>query len=640
MVRTRIATTAGIFFVLFVIALCRAVQLCVFDGASFKQLATRQHQQRVELPSERGPIVDRHGDPLALTIDAAAVYVRPAKLDRSRHSITLLAHTLDLPQEVVTRKVEEQEPFVWLSRDATPEQADALAALALPGVGSDPALRRFYPRGPLAGQVIGFAGIDSQGLEGIELEYDDVLRGTGESLEVERDARGRRMLTDGTWRPLPRRGARVELTIDAGMQQAAEQYLSAAVTNSRAAAGTAVVMDPLTGEILALANVPRFDPNDIATSSPDRWRDRVIADTYEPGSTFKAILASAAIDAGVVRPNDRIFCEDGHYRIGRRTIHDHEPYGWLTFADVIKNSSNIGAAKVGARLGAKRFAAAIKAFGFGQLTGVDLPGEVQGLVWPYTQWAPINLATVSFGQGISVTPLQLVRAYAAIANGGKLMRPYIVRRVVAADGTILREKRPHVVGHPLSAKTAHIVTALLERVVESGTGTKARIDGMAIAGKTGTAQKVDPKTHRYSARNRMASFVGFFPADAPRLVILIVIDSPRTSTYGGIVAAPVFREIAEYGIDRLGLRTVTTPVPAPQPAGAQTQLVDWAVPSTDRGMPSFMGMSMREALVQAARAGWDVETRGSGFVIAQDPPPGAQTAKGRLLRLQFGSAAG
>jgi cell division protein FtsI (penicillin-binding protein 3) len=634
--RLRIAATAGVFFMLLVVALGRAFQLCVIEGASFTELAARQQRQRVALPPERGPIVDRYGDALALTVESAAVFVRPRNLPSDLNVISALAKTLDLPPGTVAERVRDKSPFVWLLRTATPEQAEAIAAFGFQGVGSESTWRRFYPRDALAGQVLGFSGIDSQGLEGVELAYDKYLRGASESLSVDRDARGRRMLTEGAWQPLPRQGAKVELTIDASLQQVAESELNAAVVQRRAAAGAAIVMDPATGEILALANVPRFDPNQVGVSTPEQWRNRVIADTYEPGSTMKAILAAAALEAGVVRPDDRVYCENGHYAVGRRVVHDHQRYGWLTFAEIIKHSSNIGAAKIGERLGAARFGAALKSFGFGKPTRSDLPGEVPGLVSPSEKWAHINLVTTSFGQGIAVTPLQMVRAYAAIANGGKLMRPYIVRRVIAPDGSVLREEKPEVVAQPVSAQTASIVTDLLRGVVEGGTGTNARIDGVPVAGKTGTAQKVDGKTGRYSARDRMSSFIGYVPADAPRLVILVVIDSPRTATYGGTVAAPVFRAVAEFGLDRLGLRVAAAPAPRDDAAIGR---LNWSPKDADRGMPSFIGLSMREALVQAARAGWDVQVTGSGFVVAQDPPPGTQTATNRKLELRFGSAA-
>jgi len=642
--RLRIASVAGVFFMLFLVALGRAFQLSMLEGDSLKDLARRQHRQRVSTPPDRGPITDRYGQVLAATSEAADIYWRSRQGRTDTDLMAEVARTLDLPPAEVARKAKATTPFVWLRREATLEQAAAIEALGVRGLGSEASRRRSYPRGPLAAQVIGFSGTDSVGLEGVERQYDRLLRGAIDAVSVRRDAIGRKMLLDVTAPDTSRAGARVELTIDASLQQVAETELEAAVKARRAAAGVAVVMDPATGEILALASMPRFDPNHLERATPDGWRNRAMVDSYEPGSTFKGVLAAAALEAGVVKPSEKIFCENGSYPVGNRVVHDHDPYGWLTFSDVIKFSSNIGSARVGERLGAARFEAAIRAFGFGQVTGIDLPGEVGGIMRPRDKWARINLVTTSFGQGIAVTPLQLVRAYAAIANGGKLMRPYVVRRVVAPDGSVLVENTPEVAGQPISPKTAAIVTEMLRGVVDSGTGTQAKIEGIQVAGKTGTAQKVDGKTGRYHARARMSSFVGFVPADAPRFAILVVIDSPQTAVYGGVVAAPVFRGIAEYAVDRLGLRMAAAPTTVP-PLGAGVgdagaQLISWDPGIGSHGMPSFVGLSMRDALVRAARAGWAVEASGSGYVVAQDPPAGASAGPGKRLRLQFGTDAG
>ncbi|MCK6556547.1 transpeptidase family protein [Candidatus Binatia bacterium] len=643
--RLRIASVAGIFFVLFAVVLGRVFMLSMFEGESLRDRAHRQHRQRVSAPADRGPIVDRHGLVLAVTSESADVYVRPRQLAADAALVGTLARTLDLPAADVARKLHAPSPFVWLRRDATLDQATAVEALGVRGVGSEPSRRRTYPRGPLAAQVVGFAGRGSKGLEGVELLYDQVLRGPLDAVVARRDGGGRLMLVDPAAPQPSRGGARVELTIDASLQQVAETELEAAVKARRAAAGVAVVMDPATGEILALASMPRFDPNHLTQGSADRWRNRVTADAFEPGSTFKGVLAAAALEAGVVKPTERVFCENGSYAVGNRVVHDHDPYGWLTFSDVIKYSSNIGSARIGERLGADRFEAALRAFGFGRQTGVDLPGEVTGIVRPRDKWGRINLVTMSFGQGIAVTPIQLLRAYAAIANGGKLMRPYVVRRVVGADGSVLLENAPEIVGRPISPRTAAAVTDMLRGVVDAGTGTQAKVEGIPVAGKTGTAQKVDTETGRYHPRARMSSFVGFLPADNPRFAILVVIDSPQTAVYGGVVAAPVFRGIGEYAVDRLGLRMVTAPetVPAagPRPTEeAGTQLVSWDPGAESRGMPSFLGLSMRDALVRAARAGWAVEVSGSGYVVAQDPPAGASAGPGKRLHLQFGTDAG
>lgn len=640
--RLRIASVAGVFFVLFMVALGRAVQLSIVDGTTLRDLALRQHRQRVSAPPDRGPIVDRNGLVLAMTSDAADVYVRPRQLPRDGDLVTALATTLNLSPAEVARKLQAPSPFVYLRREATLDQAAAVGALGVRGLGSEPSRHRTYPRGPLAAQVLGFSGRGSKGLEGIELRYDRVLQGPLDAVVAARDGGGRLILMDPSAPQPARGGARVELTIDASLQQVAETELEAAVKTRRAAAGVAVVMDPATGEILALASMPRFDPNNLEDASADGWRNRVTADSYEPGSTFKGVLAAAALEAGVVKPTEKVFCENGSYPVGKRVVHDHDPYGWLTFTDVIRYSSNIGSARIGERLGAERFEAALRAFGFGQLTGIDLPGEVPGLVRPRDKWARINLVTMSFGQGIAVTPIQLLRAYAAIANGGTLMRPYVVRRAVAADGSTLIENRPQAVGQPISARTAAMVTEMLRGVVDGGTGTQAKVEGISVAGKTGTAQKVDTRTGRYHPRARMSSFVGFVPAEAPRFAILVVIDSPQTAVYGGVVAAPVFRGIAEYAVDRLGLRIASAPAPAAGggTSDSETHLVSWDPGVASHGMPSFLGLSMRDALVRAARAGWAVEVSGSGYVVAQDPPAGAGAGPGKRLRLQFGTDAG
>ncbi len=636
--RDRIAATAGVFFMLFVVVLGRAVYLMVVQGPALRQLANKQHQRHLAEPPERGPIVDRNGEPLALTVDAAAVYVRPHQLNGPQ-SLQALARVLDVPFATISAKTDTDAPFVWLDRQMSLDRWSDIAALRLSGIGSQPSRRRDYPHGRLAAHLLGYTNVDAQGIEGLELRYNHDLLSQPESVRLERDAHGRPMMVDATVPARAKRGDRLELTIDASLQHVTEVELAKAVNDHHAEAGMAVVLDPRTGAVLAMADMPTFDPNDPGAAPAAARRNRAVTDFYEPGSTFKSFTAAAALEAGVVTPQERIFCENGSYPVGRRVIHDHERYGWLTFADVIKHSSNIGTAKVGERVGSARLAAMIDAFGFGRATGIDLPGEVAGMVRPVARWGRINLVTTSFGQGIAVTPIQLARAYAAIANGGLLLKPYVVQRIVAADGHVIREHRPTVVGRVISPRTAHTVTTLLEGVVEGGTGTKASIQGFTVAGKTGTAQKVDPKTGRYSARGRMASFIGFVPAEDPRLVILVVIDSPKGMAYGGLVAAPAFRRIAEYGLERLGVRPPMPAVPAPELASLAPQPVAWEAPQAVAGVPTFLGLSMREALVRAHRGGWRTRIEGSGFVVSQDPAPGADTGDGGELRLVFSTPA-
>jgi len=653
-VRRRIACTAVALVLAFAGLTVRAMQLAVTEGDELRLRAMRQHQQEVRLRPKRGQIVDRYGEPLALTRESADVYVRPAEFAAGPDTLAKVAGMLQLPLDVVAVKVRSSAAYVYIDRGVPLGRWAAIEELGVPGIGSEPTQLRYYPNGRLAGHVLGFVNIDGQGLEGIERQLDQDLRGEVEAVPVERDARGRRMAVDGRWRPLPRVGARVELTIDGGLQNVVERELEAAVRQFEASGGMAVVMAPHTGEVLAMANVPRFDPNRSGESASDARRNRAITDFYEPGSTFKAILAAGALEHGVTNPNERIFCENGQYAIGRRVIHDSHPHGVLSFAQVIQQSSNIGSAKVAERLGVERFADTIDKFGFGRLTGIDLPGESPGRVRRAARWGRIHLATTAFGQGIAATPLQLTRAFATIANGGLSLRPFVVRRIVTEDGDTLYTAHPKVEGRVMSRDTAAVLTEILRGVVENGTGKAARIEGVAVAGKTGTAQKVEAKTGRYSARARMSSFVGYVPAERPQLVILVMLDSPKTATYGGVVAAPAFRRIAEYGLDRLGARSDTVPLPAnrpthesprgftrlrfdvgPVPAGPPP-LVE--VSFDTGGVPSFLGLSMRDALIQAHRVGWDLRVEGSGYVVAQDPPAGAVLSAGEIA-LKFGSSA-
>lgn len=647
-VRLRIAASAFLLAGVFALLAARAAQLTLIEGPRLRSLADRQHHQQVKLPPQRGEIVDRFGETLALTRESVDVYVRPAQLAAGTETLAAVARTLGLLPAVVEAKATSKAPFVWLDRQVPIDRWTTLAELGVEGIGGEPARLRHYPRGSLAGQVLGFVGIDGQGLEGVERQLDSVLRGEVDALDVERDARGRKMAVEGKWRPLPRVGARAELTIDAALQHFVEGELDRTLAEFRADSASAIVLEPSTGEVLAMANVPHFDPNQFASASPERWRNRIVTDSFEPGSTFKAILAAAALEAGVVRPQEPIYCERGSYAVGRRIVHDHHAYDVLSFTEVIERSSNIGCAKIAERLGKQRFAEAVARFGFGRPTGIDLPGEVAGLVRPVERWGRIHLVTTGFGQGVAVTPLQLARAFAAIANGGMLMRPYVVRRIVGEGGQVYRVGRPHAEGRVISVATARAVGRMLLGVLESGTGTLAKVDGYEVAGKTGTAQKVEPGTGRYSKDAYISSFVGHAPADDPRLVILVMVDHPRKARYGGVVAAPAFRRIAEYGLQRLGVEPRMPPREANPSVGGPQQIA-FRPSSLDvlrtiqpaeeiEGVPSFLGLSMREALVKAQRLGLDVKLDGSGYVVEQQPPPGTPS-DGIQIALKFGSGA-
>jgi cell division protein FtsI (penicillin-binding protein 3) len=645
---------AGLFALLFATLAGRAIDLGLVRGPTLAAMAARQHRQRVELDPHRGPIVDRHGEALALSVDVPSLFVRPRQFAGQEARTAALAAAAGMSAEEVRRKVDAGAPFVWLKRQASPREAEAVRGLGLRGVYQVTGSRRFYPHGSLAAHVLGFVGVDSQGLEGLERELDGAIRGHARFAEVDRDAHGRELLTAGV-QAKAARGGTVELTLDATIQDSTERELAAGVAAAKAVAGAAVVLDPATGEILALANVPTYSPHKPGGGRDRRWRQRIrnraITDPYEPGSTFKAMLAAAAIETGVVRPTDMVFCENGRYPFGRWTINDSHPHGWLSFAEVVQYSSNIGTSKIAEKVGRDRYAGFLRAFGFGQRTGMELPGESAGIMRPVARWARIDLATHSFGQGIAVTPVQMAAAFGAIANDGVLMRPYVIRRVVGPGGRELQRRDPVAVRRVVSAKTAHTVTALLRRVVEErgGTGTRAKLDDFPVAGKTGTAQKVDQTTGAYSSK-RIASFAGFVPADAPRAVIVVVIDEPRTNSYGGVVAAPVFREIAAAVLGRLGVVPPARPdddeplraaaLPARRTAARARDVIARAerhVAEADGlpAMPSFLGLSLREALARAQEGGWAVEVTGTGYVQAQAPPPGARLSADRRLALRL-----
>jgi cell division protein FtsI (penicillin-binding protein 3) len=639
---------------LFLLIVARAAEVAILRGPELALAAAGQHGKRIALPPRRGPIVDRHGEVLALSVDVPSVYARPREFAGQEVRVPQLATVLGLPAAAVRTRVATRSSFVWLKRQALPREAEAALALGLRGVGVEREARRFYPHHELGAHVLGMVDVDSRGLGGIELRLDGRIRGTPRAMVADRDAKGREMFLGGVQGP-PDDGDRVELTLDAAIQDAVERELAAGVERARAVGGTAVVLDPRTGELLALANVPSYDPNHPDGRQDRRWRERLrnraVTEPFEPGSTFKGMLAAAALEERVVAPAEMFFCENGALRVGRWTINDSHPHGWLSFAEVIQVSSNIGVTKVAQRLGRERYHRYLEAFGFGRRTGIELPGESPGILRPADKWAQVDLAVHAFGQGVSVTPVQMAAAYGAIANGGVLMRPFVVRRVVSPTGALVAETAPAAVRRVLSEKTARTVTELLRRVVEekTGTGTRARLEDFPVAGKTGTAQKVNLQIGGYSSK-RIGSFVGFVPADRPRAVIFVAIDEPSTSSYGGVVAAPVFRAIAAAAMQRLGVEptpepavqlagtprrgvsAAAPPAPEPEPAPARAAATLAAASARDV-VPDLRGLSLREAWARARAAGLDVDIRGSGWVRTQEPAPGTPLAGERRLAL-------
>ena len=564
------------------IVLARAAKVQLFDRSRLARLQRDQTRRELEWAPRRGLIVDRRGQPLAVTRDVDSIFVDPSAFETPRardRAADQLSSALRIERRKVLEKLSQPDKrFVWVKRKVDEPTAARVRALALDGVELVKEPKRFYPQRELAGHVLGFVGEDA-GQEGLERELEPLLRGRGVQVQATRDARGTMVLEHGAPDPGDLTGATVSLTLDSAIQLAAEKELAKAVKAAGAIGGWAMVLDVNTGAVLSLASNPAFDANKPGRD-PMVWRDRAVQDQLEPGSTIKSFVVARAIEEGVLRADELLYCEHGVWAHAGHKLHDTHPVDWATPATVLRESSNICAAKIGERLGKEKMVEGLRAFGFGEKTQVGLPGEARGQLADPRKMPQIALDTTAFGQGMSATGLQETVAMAAIANGGILVKPYIVEKVVAPDGTVLQQ---HGRGEDakgrraISAETSRTVTAMLEEVVAKGTGTRAALTEYRAAGKTGTAQKVDPIRGGYSDK-RLASFLGFVPADAPRVAILVVIDEPKgagADVTGGMVAAPAWGAIARESLRQLGVmpeqtreaadgsgRAPTNPLPA------------------------------------------------------------------------------
>ena len=570
--QARLAALAVVWVVAFALLAVRMVDLQVVRAGALGRLAVRQQLESLTLPGRRGLIVDRAGRPLAINVEVDSVYAVPKAIDDPGGFAHAVAPVLGLtPEEVRVRLGRGGPYFAWLARRRPAGVADRLRALNLSDVvGIVPESRRAYPAGTLAANLLGFTGTDDEGLAGLELQYDRLLRGTGGVEVADRDAIGRELVQTQRIVTPPRDGATLVLTIDEVIQHIAERELARAVEQTHARAGLAIVMDPETGALLALAAAPSFDPNRYQAAPPALWKSPAVADVYEPGSTFKLVLAAAALESHAVTLDDR-WTDPGKIRINGVTIHDAEPtehFESLGLADIIKYSSNVGAAQVATRLGKDRMYAYIRQFGFGRPTGIDLPGEAAGLVRPVAQWFGPTLQNIAFGQGISVTPIQLLVAASSFGTDGFAVRPHVVAVVRDASGRTIATPGDGARRRVVDAGVAAQVLAMMRDVVRAGTGVKAQMEGYTVAGKTGTAQRPGP-SGGYEPGAYVASFVGLVPVPSPRLAILVVVDRPRGIYFGGDVAAPVFHEIARQALWYLRVPPEEAPEAAmTPPAGA------------------------------------------------------------------------
>jgi cell division protein FtsI (penicillin-binding protein 3) len=645
--RARIALLGVCVASVAVLVLVRAFHLQISSGDRLREMAEGQHLRELRVSPRRGAIYDRHGAELAVSADVDSVYANPRRLKAMEQDPRTVAKRiskiLDLDVDRLAERLGADRFFVWIERRVTPNEATRIRELDIPGIELTSEARRYYPNRHLAAHLLGFADIDGRGIEGIELAYEDRLRGSDRRVEAIRDRRGQVVFADEMEDDRSMQGQSVVLTIDKAIQHVAERELALGVRTFEARGGSVVVMDPSNGEILALANYPPFNPNEPSQHPTAHRRNRAVVDRFEPGSTVKPFTMAAALAAGAVKPNQSINCENGVTRIAGRVLHDAHPYEWLTPTQILAYSSNIGIAKIALDLGKKKLYRGFRRFGFGEPTGLAVPGETAGILRHHRRWYEIDAATVSFGQGMSVTNVQLATAMSAIANGGRLMRPMLVRRLADGHGTTIEENKPQVRRQVVPRRVAKLVGQMLTAVTEpGGTAIEAAVDGYLVAGKTGTAQKADYIHGGYAKDKWLASFIGFAPAERPAVVISVVIDEPAIAHYGGTVAGPVFRRIAEVTLRHMGIAPEGRPAVLAQKKKeivvveeAELAAEEEAVEKGQSAVPDLRSLPLRQAVIALHAASLVAEVKGSGIVVSQDPAPGKAVGHGAVVRIQL-----
>jgi cell division protein FtsI (penicillin-binding protein 3) len=652
----------------------RLVYLQVSQHNSLSNRARQQQQNALDTSPQRGELLDRQGRELARSVPTVSLFIDPADLKVNELECTAqhLSASLNLDEGDLLRQLQEAQTdnkrFLWVARRLDAEEANHILALALPGLHGLTEPKRYYPNASLAAHILGYVGLDGAGLGGVEQVYNSKISGEPGQLFLERDAKGQPY---ESFEIASKPGHTVVLTIDQSVQFHAERALQAAVERTRAKSGTAIVLDPRTGEILALANAPSFDPNNVAASSAEARSNWALQNIYEPGSTFKIVAFSAALDRKLVKPEDRIDCQMGAITVAGRVVHDHHPFGSLTIAEALAKSSNVGAIKLGIRVGDDSMYDYITRYGFGSRTGIELPGETPGILRKVDRWQPSSIGSIAIGQEIGVTPVQMAAAFGVVANDGIRHAPHIIREVRNAAGAVVYKAEP-TQRRVVDAETAIALRGMLEGVTLRGTAKQAQLDGYSAAGKTGTAQKIDPRTRSYSATKFVASFVGFAPVTNPQVVIIVVIDEPAGAYHGGDVAAPVFREIAEQVLPGLNImpdiETKSAPeliaradssirndsardrrlriererkatLPTVDNNGSRDGEVVYAVATSNAiVMPDLRGRSVRDVARTCAQLGLQIEARGEGRVLKQNPAPGAEVSTGQIVYVDFGRA--
>jgi cell division protein FtsI/penicillin-binding protein 2 len=654
----------------------RLVHLQIFQYADLSARARRQQSRSFQISPQRGTIYDRRGRELAISVSVESIFAIPSEVSDINKAADQLAQPLNVRRQDLVARLKATRGFTWLKRKVDYPEAARVKALNLPGIYFEKESKRYYPNRELAAHVLGYVGMDNEGLSGLEFTYQKKIGGAPGRVLLLSDARQRSF---SSVEKAPEPGQDLVLTIDQTLQYLAEQELAEQVKESGALGGTAIMMNPHTGAILAMASHPAFNPNYYQRYSPENWKNRAILSIYEPGSTFKIFTAATALEEHLASPDEPIDCMKGAIVVGRHRIRDHKAYGILPVREVVAYSSNVGAVQLGFRIGKERFEQYIRSFGFGAPTDVDLPGEARGLLRPSAQWPTVTLANISMGQGIGVTPLQLLTAVGSIANGGYRVRPYIVQKT--RSGSVERVSFPHESTRKrvLSSHTASEITQMLTGVVKKGTAKGSQLEGFSAAGKTGTAQKIDPNG-RYSHSRFIASFVGFAPAEDPVVALVVTIDEPHGHYYGGEVAAPVFRNIAEKALRYLAISPDQELTPAQlakhrkrtkvldltqdqfepaeanwdgetteaiQPQSQTAALTEFdasTAPLLERAslsgvatveVPDLRGKSLRSVVTETSRLGLLLGAFGSGLVVEQSPPPSSRVEPGAKVMIKL-----
>jgi cell division protein FtsI (penicillin-binding protein 3) len=675
-IKVRMGLLCGLMGVGLGLIVSSAYSVQLEDGDDWHEMAEKQRQRRLHVVPKRGSVYDRNGTALAVSVEVPSVSMDAVELLRgaddkralviAKDAATRIAKVLDVDAAELERKILLRRRFAWVKRRISKEEVEGIRALADPkaplpirGLVIEGEGHRFYPNRELAGPLLGFVSPDGEGKDGLELEFDEELKGRADQVRGLRDRTGRLLFSDGIQDEQALAGHNVYLTIDQGIQYTADQELAAAVRTYEAKWGAAVVVEPNTGEILALSNSPGYNPNDYGTSEVEMRRNRAISDRFEPGSTMKIFTMAAAFTSKTLSPTQSIYCEKGTMDIDGFKIKDTHPSEWLNPTQILALSSNIGAAKIGMTMGEAQLYESLRRFGFGEQTDIPMPGETNGVLRPKGRpWVQVETAAASYGYGIGVTVLQLAMGVAAVANGGRLLEPVLVKRVTDGTGAVVREGVPHVRREAMPAAVARTVGEMMVAVTEGqGTGVEAAIAGFRVAGKTATAHKTDPATGKYALDRFTSSFIGFVPAERPRIAVAIVLDEPAVAHAGGFVAAPAFRRIGEMSLRYLGVIPKGTPPVAiskvtagPDPAAAMYESMRQGQPEPPtkelattsspppKGsvrIPDWKGFSQREATKSALDLGLLPALDGTGTLSRQEPAAGAVLPKGARIKLYF-----